>query len=225
MGITDNIVFIIEIIGTIAFASSGAMIGIRKNMDAFGVCVLGITTAIGGGIIRDLVLGIHPPKTFQNPVYVLISILISLILFFFVYFNKQILESEWMARYEKVMSISDSVGLGAFTVIGIDTALHVNDDFGWFLLIFVGMVTGIGGGMMRDIMAGLMPYVFVKHIYAIASLVGAVVCIALTRAAHVNYAAAMVIGALIVIIIRILAAYYKWNLPRIQGVDGKFEEQ
>lgn len=223
MSLTEKIVLIIEIVGTIAFASSGAMIGIRKNMDVFGVNVLGITTAIGGGIIRDLVLGIHPPKTFQNPLYVLISIGISMVLFFFVYFNKHILESRFMTIYEKVMSISDAIGLGAFTVIGINTAFRVNENHGWFLLIFVGMITGIGGGMLRDVMAGLMPYVFVKHIYAVASLIGAVVCIALARLEHVNDAAAMVIGAVVVIVIRMLASYYKWNLPRIQGVDGKFE--
>lgn len=216
MNFSAAIVFIIEIIGTIAFASSGAMVGIRKNMDIFGVNVLGITTAIGGGIIRDLVLGLHPPGTFKNPVYVLSAIITSCLLFLIVYFNKQWIESRWMMRYERIMLTMDAVGLGAFTVIGIHTAVNEAHMTSVFLLIFVGMVTGIGGGMLRDMMAGMTPFVFVKHVYACASLVGAVLCTAV-RYFLSNDAAAMVIGAAAVVIIRLLAAHFRWNLPRIRG--------
>ena len=115
--------FFIEIIGTVAFASSGALTGIHKNMDIFGVNVLGITTAIGGGIIRDIILGIHPPGTFRDPIYVLVSIVTATLLFIVVYYNRQLLESRMMAAYDKVMMTMDAVGLGAFTVIGIYTAV------------------------------------------------------------------------------------------------------
>lgn len=212
---TEWIEYIIEIIGTVAFASSGALIGIHKNMDIFGVNVLGITTAIGGGIIRDIVLGIHPPGTFKDPVYVVSSIATSSLLFIVVYFNKKLLESRFMAVYDKVMMTMDAIGLGAFTVIGVYTAVEKGEMKSTFLLIFVGMVTGIGGGMMRDMMAGQMPFVFVKHIYAVASLAGALVCIGLMRTTG-EEAAAMIAGAAIVIIIRLLAAYFRWNLPRIR---------
>lgn len=212
---TAWIEYIIEIIGTVAFASSGALIGIHKNMDIFGVNVLGITTAIGGGIIRDVILGIHPPGTFRNPVYVLSAIITSSLLFFIVYFNKRFLESRCMAAYDKVMLTMDAIGLGAFTVIGIYTAVQQGEMKSTFLLIFVGMVTGIGGGMMRDIMAGETPFVFVKHIYAVASLAGAVVCIVLLHLFGEG-ALAMVAGAVVVVVIRLLAAYFRWNLPRIR---------
>lgn len=212
---TAWIEYIIEIIGTVAFASSGALIGIHKNMDIFGVNVLGITTAIGGGIIRDVVLGIHPPSTFKDPIYVLSAIVTSSLLFIVVYFNKKLLESRWMTVYDKVMMTMDAIGLGAFTVIGVYTAVEKGEVKSTFLLIFVGMVTGIGGGMMRDVMAGQMPFVFVKHVYAVASLVGALVCILLMRSFG-DASLAMIAGAAVVIVIRLLAAYFRWNLPRIR---------
>lgn len=212
---TAWIEYIIEIIGTVAFASSGALIGINKNMDIFGVNVLGITTAIGGGIIRDVILGIHPPGTFRDPVFVVSSIVTSSLLFLIVYFNKKLLESRWMMIYDKVMLTMDAIGLGAFTVIGVYTAVAQGEMKSTFLLIFVGMVTGIGGGMMRDVMAGQMPFVFVKHVYAVASLAGSVVCIVMLRTIG-EESLAMITGAVVVIVIRMLAAYFRWNLPRIR---------
>lgn len=209
-----TIVFLIEMIGTVAFASSGAMVGIRKNMDIFGVNMLGITTAVGGGIIRDLVLGATPPRTFKDPVYILVSMVTSCLLFICVYFNKQFLESKWMAQYERLMMTLDAIGLGAFTVMGIYVAIHRPDKKSVLLLIFVGMVTGIGGGMLRDVMAGMTPFVFVKHVYACASMVGAIVCVALLQ--WIDEVPAMIIGAAVIVVIRLLAARFRWNLPRIR---------
>lgn len=117
--------------------------------------------------------------------------------------------------YDKVMLTMDAIGLGAFTVIGVYTAVAQGEMKSTFLLIFVGMVTGIGGGMMRDVMAGQMPFVFVKHVYAVASLAGAVVCIVMLRTIG-EESLAMITGAVVVIVIRMLAAYFRWNLPRIR---------
>lgn len=210
----ETIIFILEIIGTIAFASSGALVGIRKNMDIFGVLVLGITTAVGGGCIRDLILGITPPKMFHNFAYVGSAIVTSCLLFLVVYVKKKLLESRFLAIYERAMNTFDAIGLGIFTITGIRTAIAVPEKTNLFLLIFVGVVTGIGGGMLRDIMAGTTPFVFVKHVYACASLAGAVLYILLYS--RLNEVAAMVISAAAVILIRLLAAHYRWNLPRIQ---------
>lgn len=212
---TELIVFVIEIIGTVAFASSGAMVGIRKNMDVFGVIVMAITTAVGGGIVRDLILDIKPPNTFRNPVYVEFAIGTALVLFAVFYIRKQILYSRAMVYYEKIMNVLDAVGLGAFTVIGVHTAYAIGYGPQRFLLIFVGVITGVGGGVLRDIMAKEMPYIFVKHIYACASLVGAIVCVLMIR---YDKLAAMIVGAAVVIIIRLLAAKHRWNLPKI-GVE------
>ena len=206
-------VYIIEIIGTVAFASSGAMIGIRKNMDIFGINVLAVTTALGGGLIRDLVLGINPPNMFRDSSYAIASVITACLLFLLFRLRQELLASHLVQVYEKWMNVMDAIGLGAFTVIGIDTALQAGYE-STFLLLFVGVITGIGGGMIRDIMAGNTPFVFIKHVYACASIAGAVACLILRL--FLGDTLAMVIGAVLVVIIRLLAAHYRWNLPRVQ---------
>lgn len=216
MNQTEYLVYIIEIIGTIAFASSGAFLAMEKHMDIFGVCILGITTAVGGGIIRDVVLGNTPPNVFRNSSYVIVSIIVSTLLFVLMYVRKR-LNTKIFNRvkffYNKAMLWMDAIGLGIFTVVGINTAVNQGYKDHIFLLIFVGMITGIGGGMLRDIMALRTPFVFVKHVYASASLVGAIVYISLMN--YVPTVIGMAISASIVVGIRVVAAHYKWNLPKV----------
>ena len=106
----------------------------------------------------------------------------------------------------------DSLGLGVFTVMGIWNTLAFSPDRSTFLLVFVGVLTGVGGGILRDILAGNTPYILVKHIYACASLVGALSCALLWR--RLPEYAAMLIAMSLVLIIRLLAAVFRWNLPR-----------
>ncbi len=210
----DKYIFVLEVIGTIAFASSGAMVGIKKQMDLLGVCVLGMTTAVGGGMIRDLILGVTPPVMFQNPAYALLAIAFSVLIFGVMYFfQNKIQKSRFYEVYDKLMMIFDSLGLGLFTVVGVTTAVNIGYETTGFLQIFVGVLTGVGGGVLRDIMAGNTPYIFVKHVYASASIIGAVVCVLV--GVRFGEIPAMLIGAVVVFVIRVLAAHYKWNLPRI----------
>lgn len=206
-----TVLLVFEIIGTIAFAMSGAMTGMQKKMDIFGVVTLGLATAVGGGVIRDVILGLTPPATFRNPVYALVAIAVSIIMFFpsvrKVLFKKQ-------QVYDTVMLMMDSVGLGIFTVVGIQTAYSASASYNAFLLLFVGMVTGIGGGVMRDVWSGNTPYIFVKHFYACASLIGAAVCVALWNL--VGETVAMIAGAAVIIVLRLLAARFRWSLPKAQ---------
>jgi len=210
------IIFLLEIIGTIAFASSGAMVGVRKNMDVFGVIVLGITTAVGGGCIRDLILGIHPPKMFQNFIYVGLAIGTSLVIFLVIYKKRELLEGKFIENYERIMNTFDAVGLAIFTVVGIQTTLSVYDNPNTFLLVFVGVITSVGGGILRDIMTSSIPFVFMKHIYVSASLVGAILYVVLRG--YIDDVVSMVISMIIVVVIRLLAAKYRWNLPRIRPI-------
>lgn len=205
---SEKLLFIFELIGTIAFAASGAMVGLSKKMDIFGVAVLGLVTAVGGGVIRDIVLGLTPPATFQNPVYALVAIFVSLILFVpavrrFLFKNQGI--------YEKTMLFMDSVGLGIFTAVGIEVALLARYE-SIFLLVFVGMITGIGGGILRDVLAGDTPYIFVKHFYASASLMGALFFILLWKIT--DQGTAFLGCAILVTILRLLAAKFRWSLPK-----------
>ncbi|MCI8388869.1 MAG: trimeric intracellular cation channel family protein [Clostridiales bacterium] len=204
--------FIFEIIGTISFAVSGALTGIRRNMDIFGVCILGMTTAVGGGMIRDIILGSTPPAAFENPVYVLIAVAVSIITFV-IYVLRRGHKSTFEGKiFDFVMLVTDSAGLGVFTVYGVKTALDSGAAANHFLVIFVAVLTGVGGGVMRDIFAGDRPYIFVKHIYACASLAGALVCLLCWNT--LGQSVSMEIGFVIVVVLRLLAAKFRWSLPR-----------
>ena len=207
------ITFFMEMAGTVAFAASGAMVGVERNMDIFGVSVLGVVTAVGGGMIRDIVLGIIPPNVFTNPVYALVATITSCLFFFVFYWKRQLLEGHMRLTYDRVMLVMDSVGLGIFTVVGVNTGIRSGYMDNVFLLVFLGTITGVGGGLLRDIMAGVPPYILVRHIYACASIVGAIVCVVLYR----NFGAvvSMVGASAVVILIRYLAAHYRWNLPKL----------
>ena len=217
------ITFFMEMAGTVAFAASGAMVGVERNMDIFGVSVLGVVTAVGGGMIRDIVLGIIPPNVFINPVYALVATITSCLVFLVFYWKRQLLEGHMRLTYDRVMLVMDSIGLGIFTVVGVNTGIRSGYMDNVFLLVFLGTITGVGGGLMRDMMAGVPPYIFVKHIYACASIVGAVVCVYMNR--FVGNVEAMMVACFVVILIRYLAAHYRWNLPRLShnGVKNKKE--
>lgn len=204
-----TLVLIFELLGTVAFAASGAITAISKKMDIFGVATLGVITAVGGGVIRDLVLGRTPPATFSNPVYTLVAVGVSVVMFIpavrkFIVRNHR--------AYEMIMLIMDSLGLGIFTVVGIETAYLDSENHTPFLVLFVGMVTGIGGGVLRDLLSKSTPFVFKKYFYASASLIGGIVCVVLWHFA--DHSVAMSCGAMIIIILRLLAARFHWSLPK-----------
>ena len=210
----ENIIFTTEIIGTIAFAASGAMIAIRKELDLFGIIMLGTITGVGGGILRDIIIGRIPPNTFVNPVYIATAALTSVLLFIIFYKAPSLLDSKHIGTFEKILNIFDAIGLGAFTVIGIDAGIDKGYGEYLFLLIFLGVTTGIGGGIMRDIMAGEIPYVLKKQIYACASIAGA--CLYVIFLQFSQSYLSMLISALLVVVVRMLASKFDWNLPAVR---------
>ena len=207
---------IFEIIGTIAFAVSGSGLALQKNMDIFGVCVMGIITACGGGVMRDLFLGRFPPVMFCQPVYVLVSIGVAAILF--LPFVRGFLAKRKQA-YERVLLAADSLGLGIFTAAGVAATVEAGYGDSIFFAVFLGSITGVGGGVIRDVLAGLPPYIFVKHIYACASIAGAVLCVALWRL--LGQTLSMIACCALVLVIRLLAAKYRWSLPKAGTETGK----
>lgn len=210
----ETYVSLLELIGTVAFAASGALIAMKKRMDILGVIVLGVITAVGGGILRDLILGITPPLAFRDPMCAVVAIATSILLFI-PWLRHRLMHNQKL--FDMVLLIMDSVGLGVFTVMGIWNALAFDPDRSAFLLVFVGVLTGVGGGVIRDVLAGNMPFILVKYVYACASLIGALACALLWKLLP-GYAA-MLIGMLLVLIIRLLAAHYHWNLPHADDVE------
>lgn len=210
----DEFIFILELIGTVAFASSGAMIAIEKKMDIFGVNVLGATTAVGGGIMRDIILGLTPPGAFSHPVYVLVAALTSTILFVIAYAKPTAFESRVKTDYyDKLMFWCDTAGLGIFTVVGIQAAVRAVGGENVFFFVFIGTLAGVGGGVLRDIMAGETPYILVKHIYACAAIAGGIVCVVGRTAFGEAYGT--ILGLAATVLLRFLAAHFRWNLMRV----------
>jgi len=203
-----HFILVLELIGTLAFAASGALTGLRKNMDIFGICILALTTAVGGGVIRDVILGNTPPATFQNPIYATVALLTALVLF--LSGLRHILMRN-TRLFDLCLFWMDAAGLGIFTVAGIRVAYAHAPNPSMFLLVFVGVVTGVGGGVLRDIMAGDTPYIFVRHVYASASLAGALLCGALWH--YAGELPSMLLGAGVIVLIRALSRRFNWNLP------------
>ena len=129
-------ILVIELVGTMAFAASGAMIGMKKNMDIFGICILGLTTAVGGGVIRDVILGNTPPATFQNPIYAGVALVTALVLFL-PQIRRLLIRDQ--VRFDFAMLVMDTLGLGIFTVMGIRIAYNCVAQPSLFLLVFVGV--------------------------------------------------------------------------------------
>lgn len=205
---------IFEIMGTIAFAISGALDAIRHRMDLFGVGVMGIVTATGGGMLRDIVIGNTPPKVFRNPRWAIMAFIAAIATFLVLRLYHKKAAPAVAKLMEKLFLLSDTLGLAAFTVLGIESTGQGSGT----LLLFVGVITGVGGGVMRDVFSGTVPSIFRRHIYALASAAGAIADILLMRAAPRELA--MVVGFSLVVIIRFLAVKYRWNLPKIENIDG-----
>lgn len=220
MEVQNLLIFCMELAGTIAFAASGAMVGIHCGMDIFGVCVLGVVTAVGGGMTRDIMIG-NVPGALTEPVYVTAAVVTALLVFAILYYRKNALQGRFGVVYNGIMLVMDSVGLGIFTVMGVMTGINEGYMENTFLLAVLGTLTGVGGGLLRDMMAGQPPYIFVKHVYACASVVGAVSCVWIYRI--FGQLPAMITASLLIIVIRFLAAHYRWNLPRIRMENERSE--
>ncbi len=199
MGINTTM-FILEILGTIAFAVSGTLAGVKKEMDILGITIIAIVTATAGGAIRDITLGITPPSVFREPIY-LRKINSPLV-------------TKPIRFLEILINLSDAVGLGVFTVSGVSVAISSGYGNNIFLVLFVGAITGVGGGIMRDVFTMRIPSVFVRHIYALASMFGALVFFILRT--YIHKSLAMIITVIIIVIIRFFSNMYKLSLPKIK---------
>jgi len=204
-----------EMIGTVAFAASGAMLAIDRELDLFGVVFLGITTAVGGGIMRDIVLGAFPPNAFSNSIYVLVALVTSLIVFVYAWMRSAKYRERRKA-IDRVIDLLDALGLGIFSVIGAQTAINAGYIDNAFLCIFTAMSTGVGGGILRDLLSRTMPAVMHERIYALASIAGGAGYYFLVRTGLAG-PAAMLIGMAVTIVIRLMAMSFRWHLPKVSN--------
>lgn len=217
--IGEYIMLTLELIGTVAFAVSGALVAISCSLDLFGVVIVGCTTAVGGGMIRDLLMGETPPAIFFKPEVLLLSLLTTLAVFIFAAFNSKRFENIRL-KLEHINIFFDALGLGAFSVAGVEAASEAGFSDSVLLSVTLGVLTGIGGGILRDVFVNEKPYVLTKHIYAVASIVGCLLYYFIgIYLGHLIVAT--VVSVLFILVFRLLAAHFRWKLPKIKLEDSK----
>ena len=215
--ISDIIIFWMEWIGTISFAVSGSLVAIGCGLDIFGVATVGCITAMGGGVIRDCLVGNIPPKIFSSPVILLVGMLTAILVFVVSYVHRRKFK-ELRQVTEHINVFFDALGLAAFSITGVETVCQTLDESNIILAITLGVITGVGGGILRDVLVNEKPYVLVRHIYAVVSILGCSfyylfsVCLD-----HKVFATFFVL--IFTVVMRLLAARYRWKLPKIKLDD------
>lgn len=189
-----------------AFAVTGAFKAIEHKSDIVGIIILATITGVAGGTIRDIVLGKIPPNSLLEPTYLIITVVTGIILFFL--YSR--LKKHW-----NVFLKFDAIGLGVFTIIGATFAFNI---FGlnFLAMVLAGMLTAVGGGILRDVFVNEIPLVFVKELYASASFVGVVVFYFMLVIGGELYLAT-IIGIILTTGLRLVAMKYNWNLPKVKG--------
>ncbi len=198
-----HVVDIIEFLGTFAFAISGIRLASAKEFDLFGAFVIGFVTAIGGGTIRDLFIGVSP-FWMLNPVYLWATLLA---LIFVIIFRRK------LVHLKNTFFFFDSIGLGLFVVVGTEKALMY--EFSPWVAVIMGTITGSFGGMLRDILINEIQLIFRKEIYALACVIGSIF-FTIAYSLGVNLIANELLTASVVIIIRVLSVKYHWHLPLLK---------
>ena len=213
MDFAEMFFVLLELLGTASFSIAGAMAGVRKKADIFGVLLLGTTTAVGGGIIRDLLLGRTPPAAFRDGKMILLALISAGALFLLVRRHQ-----DWYLRsseeVDAINNVFDALGLGLFTVVGVQTAVSAGQGENLLFCVFLGMTTGVGGGLLRDIMLGEIPGIITKRVYAVASILGALCYWALYHLPAVTIPSATLCSILLIFLIRMAATKNHWNLPK-----------
>ncbi len=199
-------IYILDLFGTMAFAVTGAFKAIEHKADIVGIIILATITGVAGGTIRDVILGKELPNSLIDPSYVIITVVSGIIIF--------LLHSK-MKKHWNVFLKFDAIGLGVFTVIGATFAYNM---FGMNFLVIVlsGMLTAIGGGILRDVFVSQTPIVFVKELYASASFLGASVFYIVILLTNDVYAGT-IFGLLLATGLRMVAMKYNWNLPKVKS--------
>ena len=216
----DSVVLtIMEIIGTVAFSISGALVGISAGLDIFGVVFLGIVTSVGGGMLRDVLIGNLPPLIFSNQHIFIIAAAVALFVFVIAYINK-LRFNVIKEKLERVNNVFDAVGLSAFTVAGTEIAILSGTSGGIIFAVVMGMLTGCGGGVFRDVLVSHTPYILKKHIYALASICGSIIYYLLV--VYINKNTVATVAAIsFIFLVRMVATKFRWKLPKIILTEEK----
>jgi uncharacterized membrane protein YeiH len=196
---------ILDLLGIFVFALSGGLVAVRKQLDVFGVLILAGTTGLGGGFLRDVLIGATPPAALDDWRYLIVPVAAGLLAFAY---------HPALGRMERAVTVLDAFGLALFCVSGALKALDYG--LGPVPAALLGMTTGIGGGLLRDILAGRVPVVFRGELYAIPALAGSAVAVLGVRA-DLPLVPVAVAGALVCLVWRLLALWRHWRAPVAPG--------
>jgi len=197
----ELLTLVLNLIGTFAFGLSGGILAVKKRMDLFGVLVLSVSTGLGGGIVRDLILGHTPPATLTDWRYLGTAGLAGVLVF--VWYNR-------IANHGTFITTFDAVGLSIFTVTG--TVIALNAGLGPAPAALLGMLTGVGGGVVRDVLAAEIPLIFRSEVYAVASMLGAVIVIFANQTGFSGIPAEIP-AALATFILWMVSVQRGWKIP------------
>lgn len=201
-----RVVDIIEFLGTIAFAISGIRLASAKQFDWFGALVVGFVTAVGGGTLRDLLLDL-PPFWLQSSRYIWCTVFAFIVVLFF---------KKYLVHLNNTIFWFDCIGLGLFVVVGYEKALAL--EYPFWVCIFMGLITGIVGGMIRDMLINEVPIIFTQELYAVACILGGIL-FSILHWLGVDMVVIQISTAIFIVIIRVLATKYHWKLPILHGEE------
>jgi len=199
-----SFISILDYLGTIAFAVTGATKAIAHQADIFGIIVLATVVGVAGGITRDVIFG-RFPNAFSDPIYIGLTVAVGVAMFFLYRRFKSKMET-WL--------VFDAVGLGVFSIIGASIA-HQVVGMEFLPMLLGGLITAIGGGILRDVFVREIPIIFVKEVYAVASVIGIVVFYSILSS-DIEIQVASIVGIVVTTAIRLLAMKFKWNLPKVR---------
>jgi uncharacterized membrane protein YeiH len=197
----QTLLYAMDLFGVAVFAITGSLAAGKKHMDLFGVVVLATVTAVGGGTLRDLVLGVSPVFWVSAPIYLLVAVATAIVTFFLVRFYGLPL---------KLLSVADAFGLAVFTVLGTQKALDMDISPG--IAVVMGVMSGVFGGMIRDVLSGEIPLILRREIYATASLCGAVTFCVVSYAQQ-NQSLAAIASVIVTLTLRLSAIKWEMSLP------------
>ena len=200
-----EVIYVLDILGTFAFAISGALVALDKKFDIFGVIIIAFVTAVGGGMLRDVLINAHPINWIGDLNY--LYIIFSAVLFTFLFKSK-------IAHLSKTMFLFDTIGISVFTLLGLQKGLSY--DLHPIIAIIMGMISAVFGGVLRDVLTAKIPLIFEKEVYASACLLGGINYLTLNYFKvdeNINF----IISAIVIASIRVIAVKFHLELPKIKN--------
>lgn len=212
----EELLWAATMVGTVACGITGALMAVDRGLDLLGVLVLGTVTAVGGGVLRDVLLGRTPPQAFTDSEFLMAAAGVSLLVFLValglytkIQYRRKLVDT--------IINVFDAVGLGAYAVVGVRVAVDCGYADNGLLVLFMGVITAVGGGLLRDTLLCRVPFILHRRVYVVAALAG---CIVYYTAYRWHELAAMITGILTVTAIRMLASIFRWDMPRIRPFEG-----